>query len=70
MSDKPTLIVASHKTNSNAEAAALEKQIEARHPEYNVVVIPQATGVIIQPAVLPEVVAEHVSPSDLDVFSE
>lgn len=54
MSSKPTLIVASHKTNSDAEAETLEKQIAARHPEFDVIVIPQATGVVLVPAEAPK----------------
>lgn len=44
---KPILIVASHKTDTDAQAKALEKRIASRRPDFDVVVIPQATGVVI-----------------------
>lgn len=50
MSNKPTLIVASHRTITDADVNALEAQISERNPEFKVIVIPQATGVVLIPA--------------------
>lgn len=63
MSNKPTLIVASHRTITDAEVDSLEAQISERNPEFKVIVIPQATGVVLIPADEEKPTAEVQRPS-------
>ena len=44
---KPTIIVASHKANTMDDAERLKDSIVKRYPQFEVVVIPQATGVLL-----------------------